>query len=384
MEDGGTVQHPLRQLTLDQLRTRTSVKWRRYPDDVLPVWVAEMDVPLAPPVLDVAAAAFARGDTGYHSGLGYAQALAGFARERWAWTLEVAHSRLVPDVMLGTVEVLRLVTRPGDGVVVNPPVYPPFFAFIEHAGRVPVAAPLGADGRLDLDVLADAFGRPDVHAYLLCSPHNPTGTVHTADELRAVAELAEAHGVRVVADEIHAPIVLEGASFVPYLSLAEAQDGFSVLSASKAWNLAGLKAALAVAGDGALADLHRLPEEVGHGVSHVAALLHEAAFRDGGPWLDGLLDDLAANQRLLRDLLDEHVPEVRWQPAAGTYLAWLDCRELELGDDPADVFLERGRVALLSGLPFGSGGAGFARFNLATTPSLLADAVDRMAAAVRS
>jgi cysteine-S-conjugate beta-lyase len=376
-----SVDHPLRQLTLEELRTRTSVKWRLYPEDVLPLWVAEMDVPLAGPIVDAVGAALARGDTGYSYGTAYADALAGFAAERWGWSVEVERTRLVPDVMIGSVEVLRLVTAPGDGVVVNPPVYPPFFAFIEHAGLEPVSVPLGPDGRLDLDALTATFARPDVAAYLLCSPHNPTGTVHTADELRAVAHLAAEHGVRVVADEIHAPIVLAGTTFVPYLSLPEAERGFSLLSASKAWNLAGLKAAVAVAGAAATDDLDRMPEEVGHGASHVASIAHEAAFRHGGPWLDGLLADLAANQRLLADLLVDELPSVRWQPGAGTYLAWLDLRELGLGDDPAAVLRERGRVALLSGIPFGHGGAGFARLNLATSPQLLREAVRRMAEA---
>jgi cysteine-S-conjugate beta-lyase len=373
-----SVDHPLRQLTLDELRTRTSVKWRLYPEDVLPLWVAEMDVPLAGPIVDAVGAALARGDTGYSYGTAYAEALADFAAERWGWRVEVERTRLVPDVMIGSVEVLRLVTRPGDGVVVNPPVYPPFFAFIEHAGLEPVSVPLQPDGRLDLDALAVAFARPQVTAYLLCSPHNPTGTVHTADELRAVASLGDEHGVRVVADEIHAPIVHAGTTFVPYLSLPETQRGFSLLSASKAWNLAGLKAAVAVAGVAAIDDLDRMPEEVGHGASHVASIAHAAAFRHGGPWLDALLADLADNHHLLADLLADQLPEVRWQPGAGTYLAWLDLRELGLGDDPAARLRERGRVALLSGVPFGSGGAGFARLNLATPPQILREAVERM------
>jgi cysteine-S-conjugate beta-lyase len=377
------VDHPLRQLTLDELRTRTSVKWRRYPPDVLPLWVAEMDVALAAPIVEAVTGAMRRGDTGYSYGSGYAEAFAGFARDRWGWEVVPDRTRVVPDVMLGSVELLRLVTRPGEGVVINPPVYPPFFAFIAHAGRQPVEAPLGPDGRLELEVLADAFARPDVTGYLLCSPHNPTGAVHTAAELRAVADLAERHGVRVVTDEIHAPIVLPGTTFVPYLSLPGTGRGFSLVSASKAWNLAGLKAALAVAGEEAGDELAAMPEEVGHGASHIGVMAHSTAFREGGGWLDGLLADLADNHALLDGLLREHLPAVRWLRGAGTYLAWLDGRGLGFGADPAAVLLERGRVALLSGTPFGTGGAGFARLNLATTPALLTEAVGRMGAATR-
>jgi cystathionine beta-lyase len=370
-------------LPLAELRRRTSMKWRTYPEDVLPVWVAEMDVPLAGPVARAVTGAVARGDTGYPAGTAYAEALAAFAGKRWGWQgLAVERTAVVPDVMLGIVEMIKLVSGPGEPVVVNCPVYPPFYQFIENMGRPVVEAPLTAEGRLDLARLEAAFSRSGV--YLLCSPHNPTGTAHTAEELAAVARLARAHAVRVVVDEIHAPVVAAGTSFVPYLSVPGAGDALCVLSASKAWNLAGLKAAVAVAGPESAADLARLPEEVSHGPSHVGVIAHTAALRDGGDWLDAVLAGLDDNRRLLEALLAEHLPAVRYAPAEATYLAWLDCRGLGLGDDPARVFLDRGRVALSSGTLFGSGGAGFARLNLATSPELITEAVRRMAGAVRS
>ncbi|MFD4599435.1 MalY/PatB family protein [Streptomyces sp. NPDC058464] len=377
--------NPLRALTLDRLRCRTSMKWRTYPEDVLPVWVAEMDVPLAAPVVRAVTAALELGDTGYPAGTAYAEALAAFAAKRWGWDgLDVARTAIVPDVMLGVVEMLRLVTGPGDPVVVNSPVYPPFYQFVGNMDRRVVEAPLGADGRIDPDVLEAVFrglggGRA---GYLLCSPHNPTGTVHTAAELTAVTVLAERYGVRVVADEIHAPLTAPGVDFVPYLSVPGTDRGLSLMSASKAWNLAGLKAALALAGPGAAADLARLPEEVSHGPSHVGVIAHTAALTDGTAWLDALLAGLDENRRLLAGLLDRHLPGIRYRPAEATYLAWLDCRALGLGDDPAEVFLERGRVAVNSGIPFGTGGAGHVRFNLATSPEVITEAVRRMAAAL--
>ncbi|WP_427924565.1 MalY/PatB family protein [Streptomyces sp. cg40] len=379
--------NPLRALTLDRLRCRTSMKWRTYPEDVLPLWVAEMDVPLADAVVRAVTDALALGDTGYPAGTAYAEALAEFAEKRWGWDgLAVARTRIVPDVMLGVVEMLRLVTGPGDPVVLNPPVYPPFFQFVTHMDRQVVEAPLGADLRLDLGTLEDAFRRAAEGgrraAYLLCSPHNPTGTVHTAAELTAVAALAEGYGVRVVADEIHAPVVAAGAAFVPYLSVPGAERGLSLMSASKAWNLAGLKAALAVAGPASADDLARMPEEVGHGPSHVGVIAHTAALRDGTAWLDALLTGLDDNRRLLTALLAEYLPAVAYRPGEATYLAWLDCRELGLGDDPARVFLDRGRVALSPGVDFGSGGAGHVRLNLATSPEVITEAVRRMAAAL--
>ncbi|MEV4500354.1 aminotransferase class I/II-fold pyridoxal phosphate-dependent enzyme, partial [Micromonospora arborensis] len=251
-------------------------------------------------------------------------------------------------------------------------------------GRRIVEAPLGGDLRIDLGTLEDAFrqaragGRPA--AYLLCSPHNPTGVLHTADELAAVAGMADRHGVRVVADEIHAPVVLGGAGFVPYLSVPGAENGLSLMSASKGWNLAGLRGALLIAGPAAAEDIARVPFEAS--TSHLGVIAHTAALRDGGAWLDALLIGLDDNRRLLSALLSEHLPAIRYHPGQATYLAWLDCRALGLGDDPAAVFLDRGRVALNSGLTFGTGGVGHVRLNLGTAPELITEAVRRMATAV--
>lgn len=400
-EPDAVVANPLEQLTLEQLRARTSMKWTAHPPDVLPLWVAEMDVALAPAVADTLHRAVTAGDTGYPSGQGYADALAGFAADRWQWDgIAVERTAIVADVMIGIVEALRLLTDPGDVVIVCAPVYPPFYAFVTHADRRVIEAPLTAGGRLDIDALADAFTaarrlsqRP---VLLLCNPHNPTGAVHTHSELTAVAALARHHGVRVVSDEIHAPLVLPGAQFVSYLSVPGAEDAFAVFSASKGWNLAGLKAALLVAGPEAAADLARLPEEVSHGPSHLGILAHTAAFTHGRTWLDALLTGLDRNRSLLASLVTEHLPQVDIVHPQATYLAWLDCRRLGLHSispqngpgvvrdlaGPARMFLDQARVALSSGHVFGTGGAGFVRINYATSPSILRDAVRRMGAAV--
>lgn len=396
--------NPLEELTLEQLRGRTSMKWRAYPPDVLPLWVAEMDTKLAPTIADSLRKAIDDGNTGYPYGKGYAKAVREFAWRRWQWDhLAVGRTRVVPDVMLGIVEILRLITDRGDTVIVNSPVYAPFYAFVSHDGRRVIEAPLGPDGRIDFDVLEDAFARtrsPQHNvAYLLCNPHNPTGAVHTADELRRVAECARRFDVRVVSDEIHAPLVLPGAQFTPYLSVPGAENAFALLSASKAWNLAGLKAALAIAGPEAAADLRRMPEEVGHGPSHLGIIAHTEAFSTGGDWLDALLQGLDANRTLLSDLVTEHLPGVRLLRPQGTYLAWLDCQDLGIGadegDDPADGlavvsdlsgparwFLDHARVALSSGHVFGTGGTGHVRLNFATSQVILAEAVTRMGRAV--
>lgn len=378
--------NPLTELTLAQLQARTSAKWRVHPPDVLPLWVAEMDVPLAAAIVEAVGAAMASGDTGYPAGTAYAQALSDFAAQRWGWRFDVAASSSMPDVVRGIVAVLGLLTGPGDAVVINSPVYHPFYTYVASIGRRLVEAPLGPGGRIDLAVLdaalADAAAGNRRCALLLCNPHNPTGTVHTRAELQAAGELAAAHGARIVVDEIHAPLVFAPAEHVPFLSLDAGARAFSLLSASKAWNLAGLKAAIAVAGIDAVEELGQIPTEVSHGSSHLGAIAHSAALRGGAPWLDELLEGLSASRLVLGDLLAQKLPEVRYEPPEGTYLAWLDCSALGLGEDPAQTFLERGRVALSSGPAFGTGGAGHARLNFATSPEILAEAVSRMAASV--
>ena len=390
------VQNPLEQLSIEQLRQRTSAKWHYYPADVLPMWVAEMDVPLAEPIAQGLRHAVEIGDTGYAAGHAYAHALKDFAAARWGWDGFPADSaKSVPDVMMGIVEVLRLISEPGDPVVVNCPVYPPFYAFVTHAGRRVVESPLTEEGRIDLHRLEDTFRALNRAVYLLSSPHNPTGAVHTREELTAVAGLARTYGVRVIVDEIHAPLALPGAQFVPYLSVPGSEDAFSVLSASKAWNLAGLKAALAVAGPEAQSDLDSLPEEVAHGASHFGVMAHTEAFRHGGDWLDALLRGLDENRSMLMEFLTDRMPELQCRAPQGTYLAWIDCRALGLHDEgsagpgvvselegPARYFLDQARVALSSGHVFGTGGSGHVRLNFATSQANLLEGLERMATAL--
>jgi cystathionine beta-lyase len=378
--------NPLTQFDLATLRRRRSMKWRRYPDDVLPLWVAEMDTPLAPPVAAALEQAIALGDTGYATPGQLAEAFAGFANHRFGWWPDPAHSVLAGDVAQGITDVLRVVTEPGDVVLISGPTYPPFRRLIPHAGRVLRENPMtrGADGRfrLDLDRLGHDLAAPEVRAYLLVNPHNPSGTVLTRPELAAVASLCTTHGVRLLSDEIHAPLVFptEG-TFVPLLSLPEAQQAIAFVSASKAWNLAGLKAALIVAGAEAVADVRAIPADAQIAAGMLGVLASEAAFRAGGPWLNDLLAGLDHNRTLLDTLLAKHLPGVGYPPPAATFLAWLDCSALALGPDPAAYFLEHGRVALSPGPDFGPMGRGFVRLNFATSPEILTEGVLRMAAA---
>jgi cystathionine beta-lyase len=377
---------------LDVLRSRTSEKWSEYPDDVLPMFVAEMDVPLAPVVRDALHAAIDRGDAGYvASRTRLPQAFADFAARRWGWDVDPGSVFTTADVSMGIVEILRRVISPGEGVVITSPVYPPFFDLVTEAGGVVVDVPLlgssRADNpaggwRLDLDGL-EAACRNRAKAFLLCNPHNPIGRPHTVDELRSVAALAARYGVTVVSDEIHAPLTQPGERFVPYLSVSDeaAEHGYAVLSASKAWNLAGLKCAVMVtAGPGPRSVVAGMPVEVFWRTGQFGVLASVAAFEAGEPWLDGLLALLDGNRRLLGELLGTELPAVGYRPPAAGYLAWLDCTALGWAGPPARRILREARVALQEGAPFGPGGVGHARLNLACSPELLTEAVGRISA----
>jgi cystathionine beta-lyase len=352
----------------DLLRRRRSEKWSRYPPDVLPAFVAEMDFELAPCVREALHAAIDAGDLGYIGAVdGLIEALAGFMARRLDWEIDPAEVALVADVMIGFKELLVRLTEPGDAVIISPPAYPPYFLDIPHVGRRVVEVPLVEDFALDWHGIDRAFAE-GAKVLLLCSPHNPSGRVYTRAELEPLASLADAYGAYVIADEIHAPLTF-GAEFVPWLSVS--RRGAALTSASKAFNLPALKLGFVV---GPLA--RELPVHLRDHAGHLGAIAAEAAFREGDEWLDETISIIAANHARLPALLPEGV-RLAYR-AQASYLAWLDCREL--GDDPASIFLERGRVALQPGLNFGA--PGFARLNVGTTPELVEEAVRRMAAAL--
>ena len=230
-------------LDLDRLRRRRSEKWRMHPPDVLPAFIAEMDYDLAEPVLAALRSAIEASDCGYANASGLGEAFARFAAARHGWAVDPGRVHLVPDVMAGLEAILLLTTEPGDGVVINTPVYPPFFAHIPNAGRRVVEVPLVVrDGRweLDFDALEAAFAA-GARGYLLCSPHNPTGRVFSAADLGRIGTLAERYGVTVISDEIHASLTLPGARHTPFVAAgrAAAEHGVTLASTSKAFNVAG-------------------------------------------------------------------------------------------------------------------------------------------------
>jgi cysteine-S-conjugate beta-lyase len=384
----GAVTVPLPVDELAVLRRRRSAKWRTYPADVLPLTISETDFPLAEPIAEVLHEAVSRSDTGYAMPVPeLGEAVAGFAAARWGWRMEPGSVTAVTDVSTGCAELLRACCGPGEAVVISPPVYPPFFDWAAEAGARLIEAPLRQDAsgiwRLDLDAVRDAF-RARPAAYLLCSPHNPVGRVHDRAELEALVQLAHEYGVRVISNEIHAPLVLEGAAFTPFLTLPGAGEiAVSLLSASKAWNLAGLKCAAIVAGSPAMeAVVGKLPPDGFWRIGHFGVLATVTALTMGQTWLDALLATVALRRRQLGDLIAAQLPAVRWQPPQATYLAWLDCRRIGPGDQPRELFLSRGRVALEPGPRFGPPGAGFVRLNFGTSEAVLAMAIERMASAL--
>jgi cystathionine beta-lyase len=373
--------------SLPVLQRRASFKWRTYPADVLPAFVAEMDYDLAEPIKEAVIAAMTASDAGYaHIGrLG--EVFAAFAAARLDWAPDPARIFAIPDVMTGIAEMITALTPPGSAIAISPPVYAPFFFRIGFAGRRVAEAPLRrrSDGGYDLDpeALDAVLGRDDVSAYVLCSPHNPVGRVWSAADLRTVADLCQAHGKLVLVDEIHAPLALPGATQVPFLSLDHpaTERAITFTSASKGWNIPGLKCGLAVAGSDELAG-HLAERWEVLLAGQIGILASVAAFEQSLPWLDAVLAQLDENRALVPRLLAEHLPGVRYLPPEASFLAWLDCTELDLGDDPAAIFLDRGRVALSPGPDFGTQGNGFARLNMGTSPELLGEAVRRMSAAL--
>lgn len=361
-------------------RRRTSMKWRAFGDDVLPLWVAEMDASLAAPVAAELHDLIDRGDTGYPWPQPYVEAFVDFAADLWGWSVDPHLVRIVTDVMIGMEEMTRVLLPDGGQVIFDDPAYNAFALHAESVRRDYARVPLTDGARLDLDALETAFaeaaarGVPTV--YWLCNPQNPTGTVPTRSELVGLAEAAARHGVRVISDEIHAPLCVAHTDFVPYLSVDP--RGIAATSPSKSFSLAGLKAGLVIAGTEAADDLADLHPVVSYAASHLAVRAHTVAYREGGEWLEQVRGEIADNRRLLRDLLNERLPQVQWREPQATYLAWLDLAALRLGAQPAHALVKHAKVAFSEGTQFGPAGAGHVRMNLATSPQIITEAVDRL------
>ncbi len=368
---------------LELLRRRTSEKWRAYPGDVLPLFVAEMDYPLAEPIADALRQAIGRSDTGYIGRDEEAKrAFSDFALATWGWETDPQRMITTTDVSVVIVEALRLAIRAGERVIITPPVYPPFFELIPEAGGIVDEVPLsGPDGwSLDLDGIERAFAS-GARAFLLCNPHNPLGLVHPPEELAAVASIAARYDGVVVSDEVHAPLTHSDATFTPFLAVSEEarRHGIAAHSASKTWNLAGLKCALFVTAHDRMTErIRSLPVEVEVRTSHFGRIATAAAYRDARAWREEALAAIESNRALLRELLAQHRPEAGYREPHASYLAWIDLSALGWGDDPSERILDHAKVALNPGPDFGEAGAGHVRLNFACSPDVLEDAVSRI------
>lgn len=388
---------PFAQLNPEVIRQqRTSIKWTRFPADVLPLFVAEMDFALAPEIQQRLIERVQASDTGYLEAPGpLAPAFANFAHDRWGWQLREDFIHLATDVATGIVEAFRAWgawrgTGPSGRLLLPTPVYPGFFEMLQELPFETVQVPLVEErsgreivGRLDFDAIEREFAsEAGIDAFLLSNPHNPHGIAFAEADLRRLAVLAAKHDVFVISDEIHAPLTHRDAVFSPFAPLAAEAGALAVIttSASKGWNLAGTKCSVVIAADERANEvLSHLAPEVTVRSSILGLHASVAAFTDARDWLDRVIARVESNEQLLVELIEEHLPGVRVaRPQAG-YLVWLDLREAGLGDRPAKRILHEARVALNDGAAFGEGGDGHARINLACAPDTLREAVRRIA-----
>lgn len=356
------------------------MKWMGLPPGMIAATVAELDFDLAEPIARVLHAAVDRGDLGYAFDVpdGLKDAFTGFAARRLGWTVDPDQITMVTDVMVGVIELCRALA-PGGSVGFATPAYPPFLEQIPPAGVRTVQIPLRSDGSFDLDRLGQDLAA-GLQVLVLSNPHNPTGRVLPRSELAEIAELCASYGAWVVADEIHAPLVLPGATHVPWLEVSDAARacGIVLTSASKAFNLAGLKAALVVTGSDRAQDVVRRLPFTGAQAGLLGVLAAEAAFSECDEWLDALVAQLDAN----RAYLGENLPAgITWSPPEATYLGWLDCSALSL-EDPSSFFREHANVALAPGRDYDPGANDHVRLNFGTGPDLLGELLDRMRTAL--
>jgi cysteine-S-conjugate beta-lyase len=377
-------------LTEEQLRRRKTIKWNLFEPDVLPLWIAEMDFPTAPLVVDAARACVGNEEFGYpiFGEDTLPKATADWCSRRYGWHVDPQWVRVVPDVLKGMEAVINFLTRPESPVALPVPAYMPFFDVLHVTGRQRVEIPMAQQdsGRYVLDPEAvDAAFAKGAGSLILCNPNNPLGTAFTEDELRAIVDVAARHGARVIADEIWGPLVYERRHIAAAsVSDAAAETVITLVSASKGWNLPGLMCAQVILSNRHDADewdrinmLHKL------GTSTVGIRANIAAYNHGAEWLDELLTYLRANRDHLARALPDAVAGVKVNAPEGTYLSWVDFRALNLPSEPADYLLSKAKVALSPGIPFGATvGSGFARLNFGTTRAILDRAIEAMAAAL--
>jgi len=354
-----------------------------YPDDVLPLFVAEMDYPIAKPIKQTLTDFVNSNDLGYLGSVPeIAPAFTDFAEKRWGWTPDRSHFRLACDVGVATVEFLR--ANNAESVIVTSPVYSGFWSWLKELDVDIVDVPLTDTFDMDFAGIEKAF-LSGVKFFLLCNPHNPLGRVFGREELLTLAELADKFGATVIADEIHAPLTFPGTEFVPYLSLGPVAErtGVLVTSTSKSWNLAGLKAAFLLTHEDKAATFEKLPASMHYRASILGAFSMATAYTEGVPWLDSTIETIIAARDHLATELERLLPNAKleWLPDAG-YLAWIDVSGLGLGETPNERILTDAKVALVAGTQCGPEYVNHVRINFATSHDIITEALERIAAIV--
>lgn len=384
----------MRALDLSELQTHRSEKWRAFPKDVLPLPVAEMDFPVADPIRQVLREMIDHSDLGYLGSIPeMGTAFAGFAKRRWGWSVDPLQVRIAADVGVGIVEVLRVITKAGDKILINSPVYPNFWTWCTETHLEQVDVPLtqseqainGSNWILDWDGIEKAYAS-GIKAHLICNPHNPLGRVYTHEELSRLADLAKKHNVYVLSDEIHAPLTFAEQKFTPFLSVSEnaREVGITITAASKGWNIAGLKCAIVVSENEKVHEtLNGIAPATHYRASLLGAFASVAAFEKGEPWLDSAMVEIDKNRKLVAELIAAKTPGVGYRIPHCSYLAWLDLTSFNLGEDPSAVLIEKGKVAFVPGVRFGAQSSQFVRLNFATSPQILEEAFNRLATVLR-
>ena len=380
-------------LPVELLRARRGVKWHQFPEGVLPAWVADMDFEVAEAVQRAVEQVVRQRDYGYPHRDAEDRLEAAFAarmRQRFGWEVDPGLVLPTANLVQAIVASILAFSEPGDGVAVQTPAYPPFLSGTDDAGRRRVLNPLVDDGarlRLDAEALERALDA-GTRLLLLCNPHNPSGRALDREELEALARIACEHDLVVVSDEIHCELVYPGHRHIPIGSLGDdiGQRTVTLNSASKGFNIAGLRCAVMHFGSEALRERFRraVPDRLIGPLNPIGIDATVAAWRDGQPWLDRVMQRLGVNRDRIAAWVVEQAAIIRHHPPEATYLAWLDCRGLvERTGDVHEFFLREARVALTSGQAFGPGAEGFLRLNFATSPEILEQLLDRMTAALR-
>ena len=387
-------EHPLGFLTLEELSTHRSEKWRGFPSDVIPLPVAEMDFTVAEPIRKLLHSMVESSDMGYLGSIPELNAsFSEFALTRWDWQVDPTKVRLATDVGVAVVEVLRVFTEPGDSILISSPVYQNFYTWVNetkvHFVDVPfIYTPtddISSTWVIDWDGIEKAY-QSGIKVHLLCSPHNPNGRMYSESELKRFVELARKNNVTIISDEIHSPLEYQEHPFTPILTLGSkaAECCVVVTAASKGWSIAGLKCAIIVTGSDQMHErLNSLPAALHFRASIFGAFATAIAFSEGTPWLDMVIKQLDHNRHLISTLLSDLLPEVRYIPPQHSYLAWLDLSALNLGEDPGATILLQSKVALNSGHIYGAQWNQFVRLNFATSPEIITRAITQIAEGVR-